>query len=302
MRFAPVGMLCCALAAPLVGQTSVDRHPVVGTLIVAHGGGPEWNAGVADMAREVRLDGPVAVSFLMGPGARSARFQDKVAELARAGAGEVVVVPLLVSSHSGHYQQIRWLARLTDSLDDAMQHHLHESGIERAAAGVPVRVTPAIDDAAELAAVLAERALALVPAPAGRALLLVGHGPNSAGDYAAWMNNLRPVATRVQAMTGFRSVLVGLVRDDAPAPVRAEAVAHVRELVLLQQHLTGADVVVVPVLVAPGKVSRETIPKDLEGLPIVYSGATLLPHPGMARWVESRVRAVSDQALAGNGR
>jgi sirohydrochlorin ferrochelatase len=72
--------------------------------------------------------------------------------------------------------------------------------------------------------------------------------------------------------------------------VRAEAVEHVREMILLQRELTGRDVVVVPVLMAPGRVSRKAIPKGLGGLPVVYGGETLLPHPGMARWVEARVR------------
>jgi sirohydrochlorin ferrochelatase len=172
------------------------------------------------------------------------------------------------------------------------------SGIERASAGVPIRLTRAIDDAPDVADVLTDRARALAKDPSKQALFLVGHGPNSAEDYAEWMHNLRPIAERVKQRTGFRSVLVGLVRDDAPKPVRAEAVDHVREMIRLQQELTGRDVVVVPVLIANGRVSRETIPADLKGMPIVYSGDALLPHAGMARWVESRVRDIAGRELA----
>lgn len=51
------------------------------------------------------------------------------------------------------------------------------------------------------------------------------------------------------------------------------------------QHLaTGKPVVVVPVLISTGRVSREKLPRDLSGLPIVYSGDALLPHPAMAQW------------------
>jgi hypothetical protein len=84
-------------------------------------------------------------------------------------------------------------------------------------------------------------------------------------------------------------VTVELVRDDAPPPVRAEAVARVRELITLQHELTRKPVVVVPVLVASGQISRQKLPRDIEGLPIVYSGEALLPHAGIARWVEARV-------------
>lgn len=283
----PLAVATAAAARPAFAQQAPSS---VGTLIVAHGGGPEWNAQVEAVAREVRLPGPVGVSFLMGPGAKSARFQDVVQDLTKRGAKRIVVVPMLVSSYSGHYDQIRYLAGELDSISPVMMHHLHMAGIERPAAGsVPLQMARAMDDAPQVAEVIAARALALAKTPREQALFIVGHGPNSAEDYAAWMANLRRVADTVRVRTGFRSVLVDLVRDDAPAPVRAEAVTRVRELVGLQHELTGKDVVVVPVLVSTGQVSRDKLPKDLAGLPMVYSGQALLPHPGMARWVEARV-------------
>jgi sirohydrochlorin cobaltochelatase len=292
MTLATVVLLSASLAFPPQGDDPSRPEPGsdVGTLIVAHGGGPEWDARVQKIAAEVRLPGPVAVSFLMGLGARQHRFQDEVAALVRRGAKEIVVVPMLVSSHSGHYEQIRYLAGQRDDLDSTMMHHLHMSGIEPAAAAVPIRLTKAVDDAPEVAEVLAERAKGLASHPSRQALFLVGHGPNSAEDYAEWMVNLRRVADTVRARTGFRSVLLDLIRDDAPKPVRAEAVARVRELIQLQHQLTGQDVVVVPVLISTGTVSTEKLPRDLQGLPMKYTSEGLLPHSGMARWVESRVR------------
>ena len=291
-------LLCATvLAAPgwAGTQGSPDPDASVGTLIVAHGGGPTWDARVEEIARQVRLPGPVGVSFLMGPGAKTHRFQDAVADLVRRGARQVVVVPMLVSSYSGHYEQIRYLVGERDSLDQEMLHHLHMSGIERAPGTVPLRLTKAVDDAGEAADVLADRAKSLAVDPAKQALFLVGHGPNSAEDYAEWMANLRRVADTVRVRTGFRSVLTDLVRDDAPAPVRAEAVARVRELIQLQHQLTGREVVVVPVLISTGRVSTEKLPQDLKGLPMSYTSEGLLPHAGMARWVEARVRGAARQ-------
>jgi len=54
------------------------------------------------------------MAFLVGAAASRYRFQDAVAQLVERGATRVVVVPLLVSSHSGHYEQIRWLSGETD--------------------------------------------------------------------------------------------------------------------------------------------------------------------------------------------
>ncbi len=305
MRTASLRLLCLtSLAFVLPGIASAQARSaagapraaaarVTGTVLIAHGGGPDWNAQVETIAREVRTGGPVSVSYLMGPGAKTHNFQGAVAALVDSGATEVAVVPLLVSSHSGHYQQIRYLVGEVDSLSETMMHHLHMGGITRATRDVPLRLTRAIDDSPEVARVLAARAMTLVPdasARATRALFLVGHGPNSAEDYAAWMSNLRSVTDSVKAITGFRSVLLELVRDDAPAAVRAEAVTRTRELIMLQRELTGQDVVVVPVLVSTGQVSKEKLPRDLAGLPVIYTGEALLPHVGLARWVEARVR------------
>src|SRR5690606_41602977 len=114
--------------------------------------------------------------------------------------------------------------------------------------------------------VLADRAMARATAPRERALMLVGHGPNSAEDLAAWMENLRTIADSVRALTGFRDVRVSLVQDDAPAPVRAEAVRRVRELIEPQATATGRDVLVVPGLVSQGPGSPEQAPGAPRGL------------------------------------
>ena len=286
-------------AGTAVGASTVSAQSATrtGTIIIAHGGDSTWNAGVRDVASAVRTGGPVEVSFLMGEGAKTARFQDAVAKLERQGVAEIVVVPLLVSSHSGHYEQIRWLVGEQVTLSESMTHHLHMAGIDRAATKLPVRLTRALDDAPEMARVLLERARTLATSagtePSKRAVLIVGHGPNSAEDYAGWMQSLRPVADSVRAWGGFRDVRVELVRDDAPAAVRAEAVLRVRELIDLQHLVTGQPVLVVPVLVSKGSVSRDKVPADIKGTPSVYSGLPLLPHLEMARWVESRVREAS---------
>jgi sirohydrochlorin cobaltochelatase len=266
----------------------------VGTVVIAHGGDSLWNEGVRRAAREARTNGPVEVAFLMGPEAARSRFQDVVARLAALGVERIVVVPLLVSSHSGHFDQVRWLSGHDVTLDETMRHHLQMSGIERPSSRIPILLTPAIDSSPEVARVLADRALALAresnASAVTRALLIVGHGPNSAEDYAAWMANLRPVADSVRAWTGFRDVRVELVRDDAPAQVRAEAVRRTRELIELQHLATGAEVLVIPILISKGSVSRDKVPADIRGTPSRYGSEPLLPHEGIARWIERRVR------------
>ncbi|MEX2281685.1 MAG: CbiX/SirB N-terminal domain-containing protein [Gemmatimonadota bacterium] len=268
----------------------------VGTIIVAHGADSAWNAQVHAVARSVKTGGPVAVSFLMGPEAARTRFQETVASLERSGVREIVVVPLLISSYSGHYEQIRFVTGSIDTLSAQMLHHLHAAGIERAKTSTPLRLARAIDDSPDAARVLAQRALKLVAQPAEHALMMVGHGPNSPSDLAAWMSNLRRVADHVRTAAGFRDVKVALVQDDAPAPVRQEAVLRLRELIELQHQATGKPVVVVPVVISRGALTTQRLPADLNGLPIMYTPEGLLPDLGLARWVESRVQEALGKA------
>lgn len=280
------------LMALLFGASTLQAQKV-GTILVAHGGDAEWNNRVLGIASAAQTGGPIETSFLMGPGAKATRIQDVAKRMEAAGVSRIVIVPLLISSNSGHYEQIRYLAGETDELSETMKHHLHMGGLERLQVAVPVKVARAIDDSPDVARVLAERSRDLVPDTKGRALFLIGHGPNSSEDLAVWMKNLRVLADSVRVQTGFRDVRVGLVQDDAPAHVRAEAVTRVREIIQLQHELTGKDVAVVPVLISKGRLTVEKLPRDLAGMPIVYNGEPLLPHPNLARWIESRVREVA---------
>ena len=291
-RFA-VAAAVAVITAPAHAQApSID--PTGGVLILAHGADAAWNAPVESLAVLVKkagiVRGPVGVTFLMGQGAPTHRFQDQVGALRKQGAERVVLVPLLVSSYSGHFDQLRYLAGTLDTLDPEMAHHLHMGGLERVTS-TPMIVANGLDDSPELARILGERAKTL--APTGRetrALFLLGHGPNDAREYATWMKNLRVVADSVRAATGFASVSVELVRDDAPASVRAEAVQRSREIIALQHAATKQDVIVVPILVSAGDISQRKLPADLAGLPIKYSGEPLLPSPELVHWIERRTR------------
>lgn len=291
-RYLTSTLVPCAAALLLLSEAHAQTVPAsaVGTVLIAHGGDAGWNTPVLEAAAGARTGGPVAVSFLMGDSASVYRFQDAVASVVEQGAERVVVVPLLASSHSGHYEQIRYLAGEVDTISDVMMHHLHMAGIERASTSVPISVTPALDASPEIADILTERAARLATRPADQALFVIGHGPNGAEDYAGWMANLRPIAEEVGQRGGFRDVKLGLVRDDAPEAVRAEAVRRIREIIEIQHALTGQEVVVVPILVSKGYVSTHKLPQDLNGLPVVYDGEGLLPHEAISRWVERRVR------------
>lgn len=283
-------VIAFAVAATLnPGSTGTAAAQSTGVILIAHGGDDGWNRQVLDIAALAKTDRPIEVAFLMGPGAGKHRFQDAAQRLVNAGASRIVVVPLLVSSSSGHYDQIRYLAGENVQLDDVMMHHLHMAGLEPARVQVPLKVTRAIDDSPAIARVLAERARQLAVNPAQHAVFIVGHGPNQPEELAYWMRNLRVLADSVRAAAPFADVRTGVIQDDAPAEVRAEAVKRVRDLIELQHAATRQPVVVVPALISKGSITKEKLPRDLAGLPVLFDGEALLPHPLLAKWIEERI-------------
>jgi sirohydrochlorin cobaltochelatase len=262
------------LGPPAAAQT--------GLLVVAHGAAPGWNERVRQVVAQVGWDGPVATAFLMGSEAKASGWAQGVSALVRGGAREIVVVPLMVSSHGGHYRQIRYYAGEISSWPADLVQHGHG---EVAPPPVPMRVTAALDGAAELGDVLLDRWRSLEEKDRSRPLLFLAHGPSSDEESAQWMRDLEAAAAATASL-GKISVAVGLLRDDAPAPVRAAAIAAIHAKVAELAPAAGDSVAVLPVLISSGNIDAVTIPKDLRGLPVRYSPKSLAPHPALARWIE----------------
>ncbi len=254
-----------------------------GLLLVAHGANPEWNARVRQTLAQVQwTHGPVGAAFLMGAEADTAGWGPAVARLVREGAKEIVVVPLMVSSHGSHYRQIRYYAGELDSLPPELAGHDHAPP---AAPAVPMRVTPALDASPELAAALAARWAELDQRDRSRPLLLVAHGPNSPEDAERWIADITAVSEGLRQATG-RELHVALLRDDAPAPVRAAAVQAMRDSVLAMAARARDSVVAMPVMISSGSITRTKIPRDLADLPLRYRAEPLAPLAALARWIE----------------
>ena len=264
-----------------------------GLLIVAHGAGAEWNANVRRAAEQVRWrEGPVAVAFLMGEEVEHAGWDAGVRRLVDSGAREIVVVPLLVSSHSAHYRQVQYYAGRLDSLPDMPEAHHHVALVPPP---VPARVTPALDDAPELGQALVARWRELDERDRRRPVVLVAHGPNDAAEAERWITNLTTAAAAL-GKSGLRQpVRVGHIKDDAPPPIRAAAVSEIRDTVLTLAARAADSVVVLPVLISAGTIDRNKLPRDLAELPIRYFPAPLAPLPMIARWIERTAQRASQE-------
>lgn len=280
--------LCLSLVAPIQAQT--------GLLVVAHGAGPEWNAKVRETVAQVDWrQGPVSVAFLMGPEATTAGWDAGVDSLLRAGATEIVAVPLMVSTYGGHVRQIEYYAGLRPNLPEELAQHASHSRHRRAP--VPMRVTGALDAAPELGVALAERWRALEPGDRNRPVLLVAHGPSDDNQAQAWIRNLTSAASVLPLAGLAQPFVIALLRDDAAPEVRAAAVAEMREKIERLSRSARDSVVVLPVLISSGPILETKIPADLQGLPVRYSRTPLAPLPALARWIE-RMAASSNARLS----
>lgn len=284
-------MLTTVLAASLAaaGGTGPVSSPNDGVLVVAHGGGPDWDNQVKDAIAPLRERRLIEVGFLLTRTGETP--QAGYDALVRAGAKRIAIVPLLVSSHSDHYEEVRFVGRARPDYPHA--EHTQVQQLQGTAEIVGVASGMDSDELVEEA--LADRAKRISRNVASEHLVLVAHGPNEDAEAELWMSDLESVAQGIKQRLGLSGAESKLLRDDAPPPVKAAALAALRASV--ESASERGDVLVVPVLVARGKISAQ-IPEILGGAKYRWDGTPLLPHPAIARWIEKQ----ADSLLGGKDR
>ena len=272
-----------AAAAPAANERVNDR---VGVLLLAHGGNNQWNAAVHKAVRQANLDVPTEVAFGMGMHEHEVRqLKQSLDRLERKGLSRIVVIPLLISSHSEVYRQYEYLLGLR------AQPEWPQAG-DPLKPEVPIVMGRGLDASPVVSEILLDRAKALSRQPDNETVVLIGHGPVAEQDNAVWLATMEQIAGYLREQGGFRQVLSQTIRDDAPKAVRDEAIRRIRETVQTQG--TEGRVLVVPLLLAQGGIERK-IPQFLNGLSYIYKGETLLPHPLLAGWIKEQASELATQ-------
>src|SRR5688572_9081380 len=288
------------LLALLAGRTA-SAEP--GILLLAHGGSPEWNTRVTELAAKVNAKRPTEVAFGM---ATRASIQRAIDKLVARGVTEIVAVPLFISSWSTVITSTEYLLGLRAEAPAAlaifarMSHGAPASGT--AAAGheahaaaadgttpvkspVPVRITPALNDHPIAAEILASRARAISRDAAKEALIVVAHGPNEEEDNRRWLADMESLVGRLKKTERFASFEYLTLRDDAPKPVRDAATAQLRGIVE-RELAAGRRVLIVPLLISFGGIEKG-LRERLDGLPYTMAETALMPDERLATWVLS---------------
>ena len=316
-------LLTCFCAGLLwLGAAPSSAQPAeAGLLLLAHGGKPEWNARVTELASRVDAAQPTEVAFGM---ATRANIQAAVDRLAARGVRRIVAVPLFVSSHSSVVTSTAYLLGLRAeapadlAVFARMSHGPHGHGAPSAAASpapsqhanaehashaapaaddgtrpvvspVPITMTAALDAHPVVAAIVADRAAALSQDPAHEAVVLVAHGPVPDDDNARWLAAMGVIAAAVKTARPYAAVDVLTLRDDAPKPIRDAATAHLREVVTTH---TAAQrrVLVVPLLLSFGGI-EQGLRTRLQGLTYTMSDRGLMPDDRLESWVRQMAAA-----------
>lgn len=294
-------LLTMVPSVAFAGDAPGDGAPARGVLLLAHGGRAEWNANVEAIAADVDRQVPTAVAFGMADRKAIAAAVDALVD---RGVGEIVAVPLFVSSHSSVLTATEFLlglrptappelamfARMSHGAGGGSQadqsHQGHSPDPEAMtpiSSPVPIRMTPALDAHPLLADILATRAAALSTRPEREVVVLVAHGPTSEEDDRRWKANLDVVSRLVAQAVPFAAVRAMTVRDDAPPEVYALAAARLRSFVDGATS-AGARVLVVPVLLSFGGI-EDGIRQRLEGLSYAFSETALAPDARLVTWV-----------------
>ena len=271
-----------------------------GVLLLAHGGGSEWNAQVTKLAAEVDQTLPTEVAFGM---ATRANIQGAADRLRARGATEIVAVPLFVSSWSSVITSTEYLLGLRAEappqlarfakMNHGQDHSAHAAHPAKdpttpIESPVPIRMTPALNDHPVVAEILASRARSISKAPTREAVVIVAHGPVGDDENRQWLADMGSLAARIRKAEPFAAVDYLTLRDDAPKPIRDQATEELRGLVT--KHLEqGRRVLIVPLLVSFGGIEKG-LRERLEGLTYSMPGAALVPDERLVTWVLAMAR------------
>ncbi len=274
--------LLTALFATVATAADVTQTAL---MVVAHGSRDAgWNKRVIETVEKMDWAGPKGVAFLTSQSAEH-ELKQVAAQLDQPGVKQIVVVPLLISSFSGHYEEIRYYAgQRKDLPHEADEESNHEQAAPLKTKS-PLLLTTAMDGHQLISQILADEIKPFVKEAGKQSVVLVAHGPNEDGENERWLTHLRAHALRLKEQFGFRRVEVATLRDDAPQAIRDAATEQLRSAVRTAS--ADSQVLVLPVLISVGHVQKE-IQKRLDGLEFTMIEGGLADHPLAAEWVRAQ--------------
>lgn len=304
------GLLATALVALLAGCTSVgsdsgariaaDDESVAGAdfgvLVMAHGGGAEWDAAVEASLAHLEERYPVAAAFGM---ADAGSMERAVRELEAAGVKHVGVVRMFVSGESWYErtEQILGLRDGAPSKAEAMAKMANEParrmpmGFWQINTDLEFHLSEeGLADAEEMDQVLLTRISNLSRKPADEKVLVLAHGPGDDAENARWIARISARTELARKQLGMADIRVFTLREDWQDK-REQAEQQIRAY-LQQATAEGKSTLVVPYRVMGFGPYHEV----LSGLDYRADETGLVPHNNVGLWLVNQASELEQQA------
>ncbi len=267
---------------------SADLHATevgdnLGVLVMAHGGGEEWNNRVSQAVAGLGDRIPLAVAFGM---ANRPTLQAALDSLHARAVGTVAVVRLFISGASFLHQTEYLFGVRPDAPARVMMGDRMVNGSDLRPLGTDARILldPAGMAGSEHASrILLGRADATSPHPSQTGVLLLAHGMGAEDANDRLLDDMQGTARRLRS-TGYGEVRVATLREDWAA-ARKTAAAEIRAIVSDMSE-RWRQAVVVPYRIH----GRGPYAEVLDGLDYVATEG-LLPHRLVGEWIAGRAAA-----------
>ena len=257
-----------------------------GILVMAHGGGDEWNEAVRQSMDSIANRFPLEIAFGM---ADAGSIEDSVRRLESAGVEHVGVVRMFVSGESWYDRtlQILGLQEGAPSKEEAEKtpqpRMFMPMGFWKIDTDLSFYVSEnGLADASEMDEILVSRIDSLSKNPSQEVAVVVAHGTGSDEEDSRWIEKITERTTLARTSLGLHDIKVFTLREDWREK-RELAEQDIRTY-LEEVRLNGFTPLVIPFRVQGfGPYARV-----LEGLEYEANGIGLLPHSNVNLWVENQ--------------
>ena len=265
-----------------------------GVMVMAHGGGDEWNAHLVEAVEPLKADFPVEVAFGM---ADAGSMEAAIRRLESRGVRQVGVVRVFVSGESWYDRTLQILGLQDGAPSWADRDRSHEAhampmGFWKLDTDLAFHVSvEGLADAAEMDEVLTTRIRALSSSPEKEVVAVIAHGPGDDAENQRWIEKITQRTVNAREQLGLKDIRVFTLREDWPE--KRPAAERAIQTYIAQANSKGLRPIVVPYRVQ-GFGPYEGVLSELD---YRADRLGLLPHPNVTLWIARQADLLRAQAL-----